>query len=90
MQTDLTSDVRTDCKAVFTNVKGILPAMAPGGKFQFLNVPKNHDIWLIGMRFENNQAYLSMQKMKTNEKVQMGTFEKVTLEEMKNALKTID
>lgn len=90
MQTDLNANPRTDCKAVFTGVRGILPALNNEKQFQFYNVPKNNEIWLIGMRFEYNQAYLSMQKMKTAENVQIGKFRKVTLQEMKEALRLID
>lgn len=90
MQTDLNANPRTDCKAVFTGVRGILPALNNEKQFQFYNVPKNNEIWLIGMRFENNQAYLSMQKMETAENVQIGKFRKVTLQEMKEALRVID
>ena len=90
MNTNWSITPQRDCKAVFTGVRGILPALNNEKQFQFYNVPKNNEIWLIGMRFENNQAYLSMQKMETAENVQIGKFRKVTLQEMKEALRVID
>lgn len=90
MQTDLKSDLQTDCKAVFTGVRGVLPANFSTGVYQFYSVPKNNEIWLIAMRFENNQAYLSMEKMKTQEKVNVTPLRKVSIQELKEALKMID
>lgn len=90
MQTDFKSDLQTDCKAVFTGVRGVLPANFSTGVYQFYSVPKNNEIWLIAMRFENNQAYLSMEKMKTQEKVNVTPLRKVSIQELKEALKMID
>lgn len=90
MQTNWNVTPQRDCKAVFAGVSGILPAFNSGNQYQFMNVPKNNEFWLIGMRFESNQAYLSKTKLKSNEKVEMGEFKKVTLEEIKDALKVID
>ena len=90
MQTDLKSDLQTDCKAVFTGVRGVLPANFSTGIYQFYSVPKNNEVWLIAMRFENNQAYLSMEKMKTQEKVKVTPLRKVSIQELKEALKIID
>jgi hypothetical protein len=90
MNTNWNVNPQRDCKGVFTGVRGILPAINNSKTFQFYNVPKNNEFWLIGMRFESNQAYLSMKKMNSTEKVEMGEFRNMTLEEIKDALKMID
>ena len=90
MKTDLPYDRQTDCKAAFTGVRGILPSSPIEGVFQFSNVPKNNEIWLIGMRFADGQAYLSMKKTKTSEKVEMAPFKQVTLDELREELKKLN
>jgi hypothetical protein len=90
METDFKSHPQHDCKAVFVGVRGVLPATAIDDYFQFLSVPKNNDFWLIAMRFENKQAYLSMELLKTTEEVKIKNMKKVTLEELKEALRKLD
>lgn len=90
MNTDMPVGPQYDCKAVFTGVRGILPSNAAGNHFQFYYVPKANEIWLIGMRFENHQASLSMKRTKTSESVEMAPFREVTLEELKEALRGVD
>jgi hypothetical protein len=90
INTDLKVDEQTACKAVFLNVAGMLPGIAGPNNFQFSSVPKGHEIWLIGLRFLDKQAYLSMKRSTSQEKVEMGPFQKVSLEELKEALKKVD
>jgi hypothetical protein len=90
METDLKSDNQTDCKAVFTSIRSILPAIPTDKNFQFLKVPKKQEIWLIGLRFKDGQAYLSLTQTTSAAKVVMAQFKPVTLEELKATLRKLD
>jgi hypothetical protein len=58
--------------------------------YEFYNVPKGNEIWLIGLRFKNGQAYISMKKTTTSSKVEMAPFKEVSIEDLKKELKKID
>lgn len=90
METNLKPDNQTDCKVVFTSVRGILPAVATEKNYQFLQVPEKQDVWLIGLRFRDGQAYLSMTSTTTAKNVVMAPFKAVTMEELKQTLRKLD
>ena len=90
METDLKSDNQTDCKTVFTSIRSILPAIPTDKNFQFLKVPKKQEIWLIGLRFKDGQAYLSLTQTTSAANVVMAPFKPVTLEELKATLRKLD
>ena len=90
MTTDLRPDEQTDCKVAFVGVRGILPSIPAENNYTFYNVPEKNPCWVIGMRFKNGQAYLSMKKTSSTKNVEMAPFRAVSMEELKEALKMID
>ena len=90
MITDIRPDKQTDCKVAFVGVRGILPSGTTESNYTFYNVPENNPCWLIGIRFKNGQAYLSMKKTVSAKEAEMAPFKVVSLEELKEALKVMD
>lgn len=91
MITDLKHSSSNDCKTVFKNVRGILPAYEHKTHFWFFgSVPMNNSCWVIGLKYINKQAYLSLEETKTTEKYNSFAFRQVSPEELKEALKVLD
>lgn len=90
MKTELKVDEQSDCKAVFKKVKGILPAHANGQNFEFQQVPNNHPILLIGLRYSFGKAYLSMVDTKSNPQAAPFEFKEMTVQEIRDAMSQLD
>lgn len=90
MNTTMAVNQNSDCKAVFKSVRGILPASLLNTNYAFNNVPMNHPIWMIGMKYINKNIYLSMVETESKPKSDDFKFRKVSLEELQEALKQLD
>lgn len=91
MLTDLKHSSYSDCKAVFKNVRGILPAQEHQTHFWYFgSVPMNNSCWVVGLKYINKQAYLSLEETKTTEKYTSFKFRSVSPDELKEALKVLD
>jgi len=79
-----------DCKAVFKDVKGIMPGYGNTGMFSYNDIPKNKSIWHVALKFENDQAYLSLIEDKTKENFVIPVFAPMKVSEIKEQLKVLD
>ena len=91
MNTDLDVKPSTDCKAVFLNVRGILSAdNYTKATYCFNNVPMGNPCWIIGLKYANGKAYLSLVETESQPMINTFNFREMTLPEIKKALETID
>lgn len=76
-----------DAKMIFTDIKSILPANPDSkGNFSFNSIPKGKRVWIVFLKVENKQAYMSIQQIKTGEKKTITPdFKAVTTDEVKRA-----
>ncbi|MDH4472827.1 MAG: OmpA family protein [Fluviicola sp.] len=76
-----------DAKMIFTDIKSILPANTDSkGNFSFNSIPKGKKVWIVFLKVENKQAYMSIQEIKTGgNKTITPDFKAVTTEEVKRA-----
>jgi len=90
MLTDLTARKSTDCKLIFEKVKGIMPSNILNEKFAFTGVPQGQSIWVVGLKYVDGQAYISMVKSTVKEDAPPFKFEAVSLSELRERMKMID
>ena len=90
MFTELTARKSTDCKLIFEKVKGIMPGKILNEKFAFIDVPQGQPVWIVGLKYANGQAYISMVKSTVKEEAPKFKFEAVSLSELREKMKMID
>jgi hypothetical protein len=90
MQTNVPFEPQFDCKSVFIQVKGIMPAFNTNNHFSYSNIPEKKSIWHVAMKFENDQAYLSLTQETTKENLIVPVFVPMTVAEIKESLKVLD
>ena len=75
----------------FKKQKTLIPGIRKNDTFVFKNIPKNKSAWMVAFKYEDNSAFLSVQEINTSAlNIQPKAFKKVTLEELKSQLKTIN
>ncbi len=78
-----------DAKMIFTDIKSILSAGQDAqGNLSFNNVPKGRKVWVVFLKVENKQPYMSVQEIKTGkEKSITPDFKAVTTDEIKRTFR---
>ncbi|TNF46614.1 MAG: OmpA family protein [Bacteroidetes bacterium] len=90
MVTNVPFQPQNDCKTIFKDVKGIMPGYGSTGVFSYNDIPKNKNIWHVALKFENEQAYLSLIDDKTKENLMIPVFVPMKVSEIKEQLKVLD
>ncbi|OGS78870.1 MAG: hypothetical protein A3D31_02540 [Candidatus Fluviicola riflensis] len=78
-----------DAKMIFTDIKSILSANQDAqGNLSFNNIPKGKKVWVVFLKIENKQPYMSVQEIKTGkEKSITPDFKAVTTNEIKRTFR---
>ncbi|MBC7426645.1 MAG: OmpA family protein [Bacteroidia bacterium] len=90
MQINLKVKKNTDCKIVFKNRRFVIPAETSNKNYQFDNVPKGEEVWIIALKYLDGVPYLSMEETTTSNKTYDVNFKLYTLEELKKKLDELD
>lgn len=78
-----------DAKMIFTDIKSILSANQDAqGNLSFNNIPKGKKVWVVFLKVENKQAYMSVQEIKiSRDQSIIPDFKAVTADEIKRAFR---
>lgn len=78
-----------DAKMIFTDIKSILSAYPDAqGNLSFANIPKGKKVWVVFLKVEDKQPYMSVQEIKTGkEKTLTPDFKAVTTDEIKRTFR---
>jgi hypothetical protein len=79
-----------DCKLVFKKRRVIVPPTKIGNMFEFENVPKGENVTIVGVKYENGKPFLAMEQTTIDNKTIDMEFEELTVQELKEKLKTLD
>jgi hypothetical protein len=86
MITDVSYNSDTDCKLVFQDRNSAMRP-APFDRFYgFGNIPRGLNVWLVSLKYEQGQAYISLHATTTQEKAPKASFRAVSLVELKQEL----
>lgn len=89
MQVKLKTSPNTTCMAVFIDVKSVMQG-SPIENYYFNSIPSNLDIWLVALKYNNNQPYLYLEKTIVQESIDQIKFRPLTVTELKQELLKID
>lgn len=78
-----------DAKMVFSDIKSVLSAGPDNkGNISFNNIPKGRKVWVVFLKVENKQPYMSVHEIKTGkEKSISPDFKAVTTDEIKRTFR---
>ena len=79
-----------DCKLVFKQRNAVLPLYPDGNKYKIKDMPKGEQIWIVALKYENKKPYFAMREMKIGDKAPEMNFEELSLNELKDKLKTLN
>ncbi len=91
VKTDLPYDQDVDCKLIFTEINSIMYGYSSEDKiFYFDGIPIGETVWLMALKFDGRQPYLFLKQMKTGEPVPPIVFEALSIEQIKEKMKSVD
>ncbi|MFT5819609.1 MAG: hypothetical protein ACI8ZM_000834 [Crocinitomix sp.] len=79
-----------DCKLVFRDRKSIMRPSIIDKKFCFAKIPPGRRVWLMALKYEQGQAYISLHNTLTQIKAPSSKFRAVSIEELREELKKLD
>ena len=87
-------DSKTNYKVVFKNINSIMAPTYSGNRFGVFNVPKNQNVIIVAIRYNNNTHQIELKLEETNtsrwdENLQLD-FEVVSADELKRALNKLN
>jgi len=89
MKVNVKANSNTTCMAVFRRIKSVMNAY-PNEVYVFNSIPKNLSIWLVVLKYSNNQPYLFLEKTMVQDSIDNINFRPLSVEELKNELKQLD
>jgi hypothetical protein len=75
-----------DVKIIYKGPRSIVPGTARKADFIFKDVPKDMEIYIVGLGYEEGQAWLGFENSNTRKKEAALTYRKVSLEEIKQTI----
>jgi hypothetical protein len=82
--------VHTDIKLIYKFSKSVVPANEKNDVYNFFSVLNHQEVWLVGLRYMNDEIYLALKEENTRKGSSVLEFNKVTLEELKDKLKVLN
>jgi hypothetical protein len=90
MSLNLKPQKNLDCKIIFKNRRIVLPAEQDNDQYQFQNLPKNEEVWVLVLKYLDGKPLMAMQETTIGNKTMDVEFKEYTLEELKKKLKVLD
>lgn len=87
---DLKIAENIDCKLVFMDRRFVIPSTKIEGKYEFIGVPRGERVWIIALKYDAGEPYLSIEEAIIDGKTHKVNFELYSMEELKNKLKILD
>jgi hypothetical protein len=79
-----------DCKLIFKKRRIIITANREESYYSFNKIPKDEEVWVVAIKYENGQPYLFMEETTVENKIIDVEFKSITIEELKTKLKELD
>ncbi len=90
MKLNLRPQKNLDCKIIFKNRRFVLPAEVEKNQYQFQNLPKNEEVWVVVLKYFDGKPLMAMQETTIGNKTLDVEFKEYSLEELKKKLKVLD
>lgn len=83
-------DTSTDIKIIYKNTKTVVPSFEKKSSYIFEKIENNVPIWVVGLRYINEEIYLALLATNTGQNTVTIDFKKVTVDELKAQLKVLN
>lgn len=90
MVTDVPFNDYYDCKLIFRDLKSIMKPGLINKYYGYRTIPPNQDVWLMALKYEQGQAYISLHETTTRKKAPTSEFRAVSIQELREELKILD